>query len=187
VNCISGTRLIGAPIFIFLFVDRGAQFAVTSMILLLVMLLTDILDGSLARRWNVTSAFGYVLDGVADRSTNIALIVALTALGKLSPLLSFFLLLRDVMLYAARALFAEWWSANRPFRSRVRISAAVFYLLLTGLAVTTCGEKLGWPTPEIIAIQRSIVFGVWAFALWSYVLLAGQIRAYSGTSSGRPS
>jgi phosphatidylglycerophosphate synthase len=113
VNCISGVRLVGAPVFIFLFVDRGSRFVVTSMILLLVMLLTDVLDGLLARQWKVTSTFGYVLDGVADRSMNIALIVALTALAKLSPLLSFFLLLRDVILYAARALFAEWWSANQ--------------------------------------------------------------------------
>jgi len=188
VNCISGTRLAGAPIFVFLFVDRNPAVATASMILLVIMLLTDVADGALARRWKVTSAFGYVLDGVADRSTNIALIVALTSIGALSPLLAFVLLLRDVVLYATRSLFSKWWTANQAFRGRVRFTAAAFNILVGGIAGLVCAEKLGWvmPAPWGSAIQPLLRASLWAFVVWSYALLAAQILSYGRTSDKAP-
>jgi phosphatidylglycerophosphate synthase len=187
VNCISGGRLVAAPVFVFFFSDRTMRFAAPCMILLLAMFLSDILDGAAARRWNVTSAFGYVLDGVADRSTVIALIVSLTALGRLPPLLSFFLLLRDILLYAARSLFAQWWTANGQFRARVRFNATVFYALLASLAFAACTDRIGFPAADDFlgsAIQHSLVLTTWLFVVWTYTLLAQQIWAYRGTATG---
>jgi len=185
VTCLSGARLVSAPVFVFLFVDPNPRMATASIILLAVMIGTDLVDGALARRWNVASAFGYVLDGVADRSTNIALIVALTSIRALSPVLAFVLLLRDVLLYAARSLFSEWWKSNRTFRSTVRITAAAFYVLVGSIAIIICVEKLGWIADELswaIETRRLLVGSVWLFALWSYLLLAIQVRSYSGVS-----
>jgi cardiolipin synthase len=186
VSCLSGARLVSAPVFIFLFVDPNARLPAVSIVLLAVMVLTDLVDGALARRWKVTSAFGYVLDGVADRSTNIALIVALTSLRALSPLLAFVLLLRDVLLYAARSLFSEWWKSNPAFRSSARITAAVFYVLVGGIAIIISVEKLGWIADELlwaVETRQLLVRGVWLLALWSYLLLAIQVRSYSQVSS----
>jgi|ERR1051326_205072 phosphatidylglycerophosphate synthase len=182
VNCISGVRLAGGPVFVFLFVDRNKSFAVASILLLILLIVSDLVDGALARRWDVASTFGYVLDGVADRSTYIALIVALSALGKLSPLLAFALLFRDVGLYAARSLFSNWWEANRRFRTRVRITAAAFYALIGGIAVVACVEKLGWleqSDRSVTAIIFEFTISTWIFVAWSYALVVHQIWAYS--------
>jgi phosphatidylglycerophosphate synthase len=185
VSSISGARLASAPLFIFLFVDRNPRLATASMVLLGIMLLTDVIDGALARRWKVTSAFGYVLDGVADRSTNIALIVALTSLGALSPLLAFLLLLRDVVLYAARSLFPTWWTTNHTFRSRVRLSALAFNILVGGLAGVVCAKKIGRGMFKLWGsdIECVLTVSLWVFCVWSYTLLVAQVLSYGRASS----
>lgn len=175
-------RLAGAPIFVFLFAAPAPTVATASLALLAILLLTDVLDGALARQWKVTSAFGYVLDGVADRSTNIALIVALASFGALPAVLAFFLLLRDVLLYAARSLFPHWWRSNHIFRVRVRVTAVAFNVTVSGIAIVVHCTRLGWTPSDpswMVWVQPGLVACTWVLALWSYVLLAAQVRAYN--------
>ncbi len=62
-NALSATRLLGVPV-LFVLVERApvAWFAA----LYALLGFTDFLDGKLARAWNQTSAFGSMLDAVAD-------------------------------------------------------------------------------------------------------------------------
>ena len=62
-NALSASRLLGVPV-LFVLVQRApvAWFAA----LYALLGLTDYLDGKLARAWNQTSAFGSMLDAVAD-------------------------------------------------------------------------------------------------------------------------
>ncbi|MDB5364396.1 MAG: CDP-diacylglycerol--glycerol-3-phosphate 3-phosphatidyltransferase [Rhodospirillales bacterium] len=65
------------PVAILLFADqRGA-----ALVLLVVAALTDFFDGWLARRWNASSAFGRMLDPIADKLLVGGLLVVLVATG----------------------------------------------------------------------------------------------------------
>jgi phosphatidylglycerophosphate synthase len=181
VTIVSSTRLIGAPIFIFLFASPVPFEHAASLPFLLLLFLTDILDGFLARRWMVTTDFGYVLDGVADRSAHIAVVVALVACRDLSPLLGFLLIFRDLLLYAARALFVTWWTSNGQFRKQVKVAAVLFKLTVGGIALMSYVREVA---PRVMSsqLQQASVewlrLATWIFAAWSYVLLAQQIHKY---------
>ncbi|MCX5768362.1 MAG: CDP-alcohol phosphatidyltransferase family protein [Gemmatimonadetes bacterium] len=62
-NALSAARLLGVPV-LFLLVDHRPVTAFATLYAILG--LTDYLDGKLARAWNQTSAFGSMLDAVAD-------------------------------------------------------------------------------------------------------------------------
>lgn len=62
-NALSATRLLGVP-FLFLLLDDAQRGWFIALYALLG--LTDYLDGALARAWGQTSAFGSMLDSVAD-------------------------------------------------------------------------------------------------------------------------
>lgn len=62
-NALSLTRLLGVP---FLFLLLGPDQRGWFLALYALLGLTDFLDGALARAWNQTSAFGAMLDSVAD-------------------------------------------------------------------------------------------------------------------------
>ena len=181
-TAVSCVRLCGAPIFIFLFVSPNEVERVASVPFLLGLFLTDVLDGFLARRWNVASDFGYILDGVADRSTHIALVIALTATSDLSPVLGFLLVFRDLLLYASRAFFENWWNANATFRGRVKLAAVLFKVTVGVIALISYIRNVAPPLialPDANALLTFFRSATWLFVAWSYLLLAQQIREYS--------
>jgi phosphatidylglycerophosphate synthase len=70
-------------------------------------LTTDVLDGYLARRWQVASAYGRFWDSLGDKSFYAAVIIAFNAQGFFGPLLSWALIVREIALYVTRILFSE--------------------------------------------------------------------------------
>lgn len=63
-NALSALRLVGVPVFLWAILTEHDGIAVVTLMLSGI---TDYLDGKIARRFNLTSALGAVLDPVADR------------------------------------------------------------------------------------------------------------------------
>jgi CDP-diacylglycerol---glycerol-3-phosphate 3-phosphatidyltransferase len=106
VNSLSLSRIGLALLFVVCF-QRRAGFLYASGALWVVALITDLLDGYLARRWKVASAYGRYWDSMGDKSFYAAVIIAFNAQGFLSPLISWALIAREVALYVTRILFSE--------------------------------------------------------------------------------
>ncbi len=75
-NCLSFFRLLLIPVIIWLYCVRENYYAAICIIALSA--LTDIADGKIARKYNMVSDIGKVLDPVADKLTQGAVIVCLT-------------------------------------------------------------------------------------------------------------
>lgn len=75
-NLLSCLRLALIPCFVWQFLVRDDRIA--TMILLLVSGLTDVADGFIARRFDMVSDLGKVLDPLADKLTQAAMLVCLT-------------------------------------------------------------------------------------------------------------
>ena len=79
-NLLSAFRILLVPAFIvsYLYMDSGESFAFWPVIILLVSGITDLFDGMIARRFNQVSDLGKMLDPVADKLTQISVLVCLT-------------------------------------------------------------------------------------------------------------
>jgi CDP-diacylglycerol--glycerol-3-phosphate 3-phosphatidyltransferase len=106
VNALSLSRIGLALLFVICY-QRRAGFLYASFAIWVVVLSTDLLDGYLARRWRVASAYGRFWDSMGDKSFYAAVIIAFNAQGFLSPLISWALIAREVALYVTRILFSE--------------------------------------------------------------------------------
>ncbi|MGA9998220.1 MAG: CDP-alcohol phosphatidyltransferase family protein [Pyrinomonadaceae bacterium] len=106
VNSLSLSRIGLALLFVVCF-QRKAGLLYASGVLWVVALTTDLLDGYLARRWQVASAYGRFWDSMGDKSFYAAVIIAFNAQGFLSPVISWALIAREVALYVTRILFSE--------------------------------------------------------------------------------
>ena len=96
-----------------------AEHRLASLILLLVAAITDYFDGMLARRWNAGSAFGRMLDPIADKLLVGALLIALAAtgdVGRWSLIPALAIQLREILVSGLResgvslpvTLLAKW-------------------------------------------------------------------------------
>lgn len=70
-------------------------------------LITDVLDGYLARRLGVATIHGRLWDSLGDKAFYVAVIIAFNAHGFLGVLVSWALLVREITLYITRVLFIE--------------------------------------------------------------------------------
>jgi cardiolipin synthase len=95
-NGLSVLRLLGVPLFLWL--ALGPKDDGWAIIVLMVGGFTDYLDGKIARRFNLTSRLGALLDPAADRLYILATLAALTVRGILPIWLSGSIVGRDLVL-----------------------------------------------------------------------------------------
>ena len=76
-NLLSLLRLLMIPVILWLYGEKQNYYAATAMIVLSG--LTDIADGIIARKWNMVSDLGKILDPIADKLTQATLIYCLVA------------------------------------------------------------------------------------------------------------
>lgn len=74
-NLLSLLRLVLIPIFIFFYLHQKYAFA---LIVLLLSTLSDVMDGYIARSTNTVTDFGKILDPIADKLTQAAIMICLS-------------------------------------------------------------------------------------------------------------
>ncbi len=140
-NILTVGRLLAAPAFALVFVFLPRPLADTvALVLFVLAALTDYVDGYLARRWNQITAFGRMLDPIADKAMVIMALAVLMGLSGLNPL---------VVVPAALILFREVFvSGLREF-----LGADAGKLAVTKLAK--------WKTTaQMVAITALLLTGI---------------------------
>ena len=101
-NLLSLFRLVLIPVYIILYInaEKAADYYLAGAILA-VSCLTDLVDGKIARHFNMISHVGKVLDPLADKATQFALIICLMVRYPiLKPLVIFFIVKESFQLVA---------------------------------------------------------------------------------------
>jgi cardiolipin synthase len=76
----------------------------TSVILYAFAGLTDILDGQIARRFNMVTSFGKLADPVADKSMQISALVLLTIKNKIPPVFLIIVIAKEIFMIAGSVI-----------------------------------------------------------------------------------
>jgi cardiolipin synthase len=102
--------------------------------------LSDILDGFIARRWNLTSRIGALMDAVADKSFQFTALVTITLLGRpvfsqLPVWLLGAVFLRDLLLLAGWGLLRRM---ELPVSVEHEAHGRLATILVLGLVVAAC-------------------------------------------------
>ncbi|KAL3425770.1 phosphatidyl synthase [Phlyctema vagabunda] len=109
-NILTASRLIAAPIVGYLVLHDQHAWAVG---LFAYAGITDLVDGWIARRWNLQTVVGTVIDPMADKTLMTILTVCLAIKGALPVWLAGIILGRDVGL-AIAAIYYRWISLPPP-------------------------------------------------------------------------
>ena len=106
--------------------------------------LSDFLDGWVARRWQVQSWQGGLLDGIADKLFIVCVLITFVSAGKFSGWWIPALLARD-LLVASTAIYAVWtrsWEAFKKMEARWSGKIATFGEFLLFLVVLLFPDKI---------------------------------------------
>lgn len=98
-NALTALRLALVPVFLyFLFAGDGHESAsrITAFVIFAVAIITDRIDGWLARTYNMVTDFGKLADPIADKMLIGAALIGLSALGDLPWWVTVLILIREV-------------------------------------------------------------------------------------------
>lgn len=106
-NLLSVIRLALIPLIIWLYiVNREYNLAV---LVILISGITDIVDGYIARHFNMISDFGKILDPIADKLTQAAVIICLTTKHDLMYLLIVLFAVKEMVMGTMGFLQLRRW------------------------------------------------------------------------------
>lgn len=136
-NVLTVLRIFLVPIFLivlFLQPERSAwRLAATA--IFTVAVLTDLVDGYIARRYNLVTDFGKLWDPIADKALTGAAFISLSLLGELPWFFTVLILLREWAITWLRAAIAKYgiMAANRGGKLKTVTQSVVLILFLAWL------------------------------------------------------
>jgi CDP-diacylglycerol--glycerol-3-phosphate 3-phosphatidyltransferase len=142
-NALTLMRLALIPVFVVLLVPADDGRSVAAGIVFGVAGISDYLDGWLARRWSVQSAFGRVADPLADRLMIDAAVILLVVVHDRLPWIALgIVILRDVLLIAGyKLLMPRGYELNVNFLGK----AATWVLYCALVFVMWTESSANWP------------------------------------------
>ena len=181
-NVLSALRLVGVPVFLWLLFTHQDIWA---FVVLALSGLTDYLDGKIARRFNLVSRVGQLLDPLADRLYVLTTLVALTIRDIIPLWLLVVLVARDLFMGVVILLLKRVGQTGLPVHfvgkaATFNLLYAFPILLLSSVdgVVGDVAQPLGW------------AFAWWGVGLYllAAVLYAVQAAAViRARSAARPS
>ncbi len=157
-NIVSMGRLLGVPLFLWLVL--GPQADGLAVLVLMLMGVTDWLDGYLARRLGQFSRLGELLDPVVDRLFILAAVLGLALRDVIPWWLAVAIPLRDALMWGLVPLLRTRGYSALPVHF---LGKAATFNLFYSFPLLLLGDG------ESTLAQLARVFG-WAFAVWGLAL-----------------
>lgn len=138
-NKLTVLRIIMVPFFmLFLMLDiTNPVYVITALVLFVVASLTDMLDGQLARKHNMITDFGKLMDPLADKMLTTAAFLGLMSFGRASAWAVMLILTREFIVSGIRlvaagngtVIAASIWGKLKTVFQMIAIIAAIILLL----------------------------------------------------------
>jgi len=177
-NLLSGLRLLGVPLFLWLVLGPEADW--WALLVLVLSGVTDWLDGWLARRWQQITVLGALLDPVADRLYILAVVVGLALRDVIPWWVAVLLPVRDLMMMMGLVplLRTRGYSAL-PVHF---LGKAGTFCLLYAFPLLLLGDGDG--TLATLADVFGWAFAGWGIGLywWAGLLYCWQVRRLLATT-----
>lgn len=166
-NILSLVRIVLLPIFVVLFFNNMLQWAVAT---LLLSGLTDLLDGVIARRCNQITEIGKLLDPIADKLTQITVMLCLVMCYSALIPLAVICLTKEVLQAIGGWILLSKNSTIRGSKWFGKISTFLFYAVM--LLIVLWADM----PPIVLTVLILLVAVTMLFSFFKYLMLYFKLR-----------
>jgi CDP-diacylglycerol---glycerol-3-phosphate 3-phosphatidyltransferase len=168
-NMLTMGRIAVIPLFVWFTYDADPFYSYLAAALFTLAAVTDVIDGFLARRWNMITVVGKLLDPLADKLIVLAALVMMVRLGRIHTWVVIVLLSREFIVTGLRQIAAsEGMVIAAGQEGKWKTS-----LQLTGI-VALCVHYthpmfflFGWYDVNFNLVGKFLVYFSTAFSVWS--------------------
>jgi CDP-diacylglycerol---glycerol-3-phosphate 3-phosphatidyltransferase len=161
-NVLTGIRMVLVPVFLVaLFVGDGHEtyWRITAFAIFAVAVITDRLDGALARSYGMVTEFGTLADPIADKALIGAALVGLSMLGDLPWWVTVVILVRELGVTLLRLLVLRRGviPASRGGKLKTLVQAVAIGLFIMPLSGTWL--TVAWVI-MLVAVALTVITGI---------------------------
>ena len=136
-------------------------------VLFIIASLTDFLDGYVARKYNMVTDFGKMVDAISDKMLTNSLLVILAANNMISPVIAVIFIVRDIVVDSIKMVVGNKWHAV----AAIGVAKLKTATLMVGLALTLFYnlpfELIGVRVSDCLLIISSILSVISGFKYYS--------------------
>ena len=162
-NALTALRMVAVPIFgwVLLAYPDDTTMRWVSTGLFVIAILTDMIDGKIARKYNLVTDFGKLWDPIADKALTGMAFVGLSILGELGWWITIIILVREWGITALRWAIIKYgvMAANRGGKLKTVMQSIALIMFLPGLQFM--------PAP-------------WGWVAWSAMILCFALTVLTG-------
>lgn len=159
-NWLCFLRIALIPVFSVLFIKENY---ILAFVLMIIAALTDLVDGKIARKYNMVSNLGKILDPIADKLSQVAIVIILIVKfwsfdGPLKYLLFLFIIKEGLMVIGGALLLAK---GMRPVAAEMwgKVATTVFYIFMIAIiAIGPNGALVG--VGFFKALPNPVIYGM---------------------------
>lgn len=160
-NWLSFIRIALIPVFVVLFLK---EYVLTAVIIMALAAITDLFDGKIARKFNQVSNLGKILDPIADKLSQMAIVVVLIVTywdNAIKYLFMFFIVKEVIMIIGGVILLSM---GMRPTAAEIwgKVATNVFYIGM--IIILALGENG--------ALCNILNFTLPSFITWAIVIIS---------------
>jgi len=130
-NKLTTLRFILIPFFVYflMYFSNPRLGGIIALVLFIVACLTDFFDGQIARRYNLVTNFGKLMDPLADKTLVCCALICLSVMGRLAVWITIIVVTREFFISGFRQLAAEkgvimaasWWGKFKTTAQMIMI------------------------------------------------------------------
>lgn len=132
-------------------------------ILFIIASLTDFFDGKVARKYNMVTEFGKMIDAISDKMLTNSLLVILAAQGMVSPVIAVIFIVRDIVVDAIKMLIGNKGKAVAAIRVAKYKTATLMLGLVLTLFYNLPFELVGINVASVLLIISAVLSVVSGF------------------------
>ncbi|AOG27515.1 CDP-diacylglycerol--glycerol-3-phosphate 3-phosphatidyltransferase [Cutibacterium avidum] len=183
-NALTLLRAVAVPVFGWMLLAHAHEgsWRTATTIVFMVAILTDFVDGKIARKYNLVTNFGKIGDSIADKALTGMAFIGLSILGELPWWMTIIILLREwgITVMRMKMLKYEVMAANKGGKLKTAMQSLAITLFCLGLWRTpTFVDVFAWAV-MIIAFLLTVVTGL------VYIRDAIQIRNRAKNTEVKP-
>ena len=163
-NALTVLRIVLVPVFGWMLLAHAHEggWRSASTIVFIVAILTDFVDGRVARKYNLVTNFGKIWDSVADKALTGMAFIGLSILGELPWWMTILILLREWGITLMRVFMLKYqvMAANRGGKLKTATQALAIIMFCLGLwRVPIWVVVIAWSV-MIVAFALTILTGL---------------------------
>ncbi|HEC25055.1 MAG TPA: CDP-diacylglycerol--glycerol-3-phosphate 3-phosphatidyltransferase [bacterium] len=165
-NILTISRILIIPVIFFLLFFKEEFYGIYASIFFVIAVLTDFVDGYIARKKNIVTNFGIFLDPIADKLLVITILIMLIPLKRIPAWIVVIIVFREIFIMGLRAIASEEGvvlSAGREGKWKTAFQMfGIFFLL-----VHYDNFYLNFENTGLVLIFISIIFSI--ISLYKYL------------------